>query len=91
MLVLPTTFSEPMALEIAERSSVGYLGTQLFAGFMYIAAGLCLVWVKAWKVGELERADTVMEKQILGNSSSLGAGAAITSPLLKRVFAWRRV
>lgn len=52
-LVLPTTFSEPMALEIVEGTG-SYLGTQLFAGFTYIAAALCLWVLKAWKIGDLE-------------------------------------
>lgn len=54
-LVLPCTFSEPIALEIANHSPVGYLGTQLFAGFMYLAACMCLLAVRVWKIGELER------------------------------------
>ena len=57
-LVLPCTFSEPIALEIANRSPVGYLGTQLFAGFMYLAACMCLLAVRVWKIGELERGAT---------------------------------
>jgi hypothetical protein len=52
-LVLPTTFSEPIALEIAEGTG-SYLGAQLFAGFTYIAAALCLWLLKAWKIGDLE-------------------------------------
>jgi len=52
-LVLPTTFSEPIALEIAERTG-SYLGAQLFTGFMYITAAFCLWVLKAWKIGDLE-------------------------------------
>lgn len=52
-LVLPTTFSEPIALEIAERTG-SYLGAQLFTGFMYITAAFCLWMLKAWKIGDLE-------------------------------------
>jgi hypothetical protein len=52
-LVLPTTFSEPIALEIAEGTG-SYLGAQLFAGFMYITAACCLWILKAWKIGDLE-------------------------------------
>jgi MFS family permease len=53
-LVLPDTFSEPIALEIVSRTG-GYLGAQLFAGCMYIAAAICMWLLKAWKVGEMER------------------------------------
>ena len=65
-LVLPTTFSEPMALEIASHAGTGYLGTQLFTGFMYVAATLCLVGVRFWKIGVEEtgggRAPTVLRR-----------------------------
>jgi len=44
-LVLPVTFSEPIALEIVAGTG-SYLGTQLFTGFMYIAGGLCLVLLR---------------------------------------------
>lgn len=54
VLVLPTTFSEPIALEIVQESSAKYLGAQLFAGLMYIAAALCLLPVRAWKIQQLD-------------------------------------
>jgi hypothetical protein len=53
-LVLPTTFSEPIALEIAQHTGK-YLGAQLFTGFMYITAAFCVWMLKAWKIGDLER------------------------------------
>lgn len=86
VLVLPTTFSEPIALEIAERSSARYLGTQLFAGFMYIAAALCLWCVRVWKIGEVDRAEFAK----MDNSSDT-EWPPPKSSLLKRTFAWRKV
>lgn len=53
VLVLPCTFSEPIALEIVGGTG-SYRGTQLFTGFMYIAAALCLVVLRGWKIGEME-------------------------------------
>ena len=53
-LVLPTTFSEGIALEIASRSSSGYLGAQLFTGFMYLASAMCLYGVRVWLVARLD-------------------------------------
>ncbi|KAL2354064.1 major facilitator superfamily domain-containing protein [Cryomyces antarcticus] len=53
-LVLPTTFSEPIALEITAANDGRYLGAQLFTGFMYIAAAICVWFLRAWKIGELE-------------------------------------
>ncbi|KAK8246977.1 major facilitator superfamily domain-containing protein [Phyllosticta capitalensis] len=52
-LVIPTTFSEAIALQIA-GSSGGYLGTQLFAGFMFMGAATLMWILRAWKIGHLE-------------------------------------
>lgn len=67
-LVLPTTFSEPIALEIAERTG-SYLGAQLFTGFMYIAAACCLWVLKAWKIGDLEAQEATAKGKPIEKSS----------------------
>jgi len=54
VLVLPCTFSEPIALEIVAFNSGKYLGAQLFTGFMYIAAAACMVALRGWKIGEIQ-------------------------------------
>ncbi|KAJ5532559.1 hypothetical protein N7494_009111 [Penicillium frequentans] len=59
-LVAPCTVSEVIALELRRPTADGgtsYLHVQIFTGFMYIAASLCLWLVRGWKVGELERAE----------------------------------
>lgn len=38
ILVLPTTFAQPIALAIKRPGPDGYLRVQLLAGFMYIGA-----------------------------------------------------
>ncbi|KAE8383308.1 major facilitator superfamily domain-containing protein [Aspergillus bertholletiae] len=48
-IVLPCTFSEPIALEIVAGTG-DYLGTQLFTGFVYVAAAACLLVLRGWKV-----------------------------------------
>ncbi|KAJ5596670.1 hypothetical protein N7450_003128 [Penicillium hetheringtonii] len=58
-LVGPCTVSEAIALQLRSNKSDGgtnYLKVQLFTGFMYIGASLCIWLVRGWKVGELERA-----------------------------------
>ena len=77
-LVLPTTFSEPIALEIAENTG-SYLGAQLFTGFMYIAAAFCLWLLKAWKIGDLE------------TQPSNGREAGQKSSLIKRLLKVQKV
>ncbi|KAL4933920.1 MCT family MFS transporter [Aspergillus undulatus] len=54
VLVAPTTVAEPIALLLRDNNSDDrvYLHVQLFTGFMYIAAGVCLWIVRGWKVGD---------------------------------------
>ncbi|KAL8761269.1 MAG: hypothetical protein Q9184_002592 [Pyrenodesmia sp. 2 TL-2023] len=55
VLVLPTTFAEPIALELRQETGNIYLHAQIFTGFMYIIAGaLCMWLLRAWKIGQLE-------------------------------------
>ncbi|KAF5123883.1 putative transporter MCH2 [Metarhizium anisopliae] len=53
IIAMPCLFSEPIALQIVQGTG-SYLGTQLFTGLMYIAAALCLMAVRGWKVGEMD-------------------------------------
>ncbi|KAH9218393.1 major facilitator superfamily domain-containing protein [Leptodontidium sp. 2 PMI_412] len=55
VLVIPCTFSEPIGLEMRQDSSDIYLHAQLFTGFMYIGAALCMWFLRAWKIQELAR------------------------------------
>ncbi|KAF4307281.1 mfs transporter [Botryosphaeria dothidea] len=55
VLVLPTTFSEPIALQITASNNGNYLGAQIFTGFMYIGAAGFMWLLRAWKIGEMER------------------------------------
>ncbi len=54
-IVIPCTFSEAIALEIVDGTE-SYLGTQLFTGFMYIAAAACMWALRGWKVLQNEAA-----------------------------------
>ncbi|KAJ5089507.1 hypothetical protein N7532_008191 [Penicillium argentinense] len=59
-LVAPCTVSEAIALQLRTAKPDGntsYLRVQLFTGFVYIGASLCLWLVRGWKVGELEIAE----------------------------------
>jgi len=62
-LVLPDTFAEPIVLEITDHTGK-YLGAQLFVGFAYIAAAMCLLFLKAWKIGDLERLAELEAKSV---------------------------
>ncbi|KAL8703387.1 MAG: hypothetical protein Q9201_003443 [Fulgogasparrea decipioides] len=54
VLALPTTFAEPIALELRQKTGNIYLHAQIFTGFMYIAAAICMWFLRAWKIGQIE-------------------------------------
>lgn len=59
-LVAPCTVSEAIALQLRSHNAGGgtsYLRVQIFTGFMYVGASICLWIVRGWKVGELELAE----------------------------------
>jgi len=63
ILVLPCTFSEPIGLELRTTSGDIYLHAQLFTGFMYIAAAICMWFLRAWKIAELEKITMTKEER----------------------------
>lgn len=87
--------SEPIALEIAERTG-HYLGAQLFTGFMYIIAALCLWFLKAWKLGEIERVAALehrsMDQLDAVNTSAVDiSGVRKKSSIISRLLRWQKV
>jgi hypothetical protein len=106
ILVLPCTFSEPMGLELRADSGNIYLHAQIFTGFMYIGAALCLWFLRAWKISELEKMDLTNEKreeEIQGNDAVLeqrsdpsrhaSRAASVKSKVkaAKGLWSWQRV
>ncbi|PYH37999.1 MFS transporter [Aspergillus neoniger CBS 115656] len=56
-VVIPSTFAEPIALWLRTDNGTNFLHAQIFVGFMFMAACICLGLVRAWKVSQLESAD----------------------------------
>ncbi|KAH9865393.1 hypothetical protein J1614_008976 [Plenodomus biglobosus] len=99
VLVLPTTFSEAIGLEIVAFNGGSYTGAILFTGFMYVAAAVLLWLVRTWKIGELEEVAAAAGKAG-GDVDAVASGTASTSMpvvgfkksgFMKRVFMWRKV
>jgi MFS family permease len=55
-LILPSTFAEVIAMQLKKQEGAVYRNAQIFTGLMFVCAGLCLWWVRAWKIVEMERA-----------------------------------
>jgi len=98
IITLPCTFSEPIALEIVAGTG-SYLGTQLFAGFMYIAAAACMLLLRGWKIGELDELAR-MNGEDPGEIDAVGAEeedrdglakAAGRKNMVKNCMKWRKV
>ena len=96
VIVLPCTFSEPIALQIVENTG-NYLGTQLFIGFMYLAAALCILALRGWKVGELNEMTKMTDVDDVHNadagmgSTNEAARVAGRRTMLKNFWKWRKV
>ena len=54
-LAVPSTFAEPIALELRKQKGPIYLNTQIFAGMMYLGGTLCILILRVWKIGDNER------------------------------------
>ena len=63
VLVLPCTFAEAIGLELRTTSGDTYLHAQIFTGSMYLGAALCLWFLRAWKISELEKKVVTDEKR----------------------------
>lgn len=89
-LVLPCTFSEPIALEIASRTSAGYLGTQVFAGVMYFVAAGALFVVRTRRV---RLGDGGIEKEKVTGADDDGRRGNEMGriPLWRRLVAWQKL
>ncbi len=99
VLVLPTTFSEPIGLEIVAYNGGSYTGAILFTGFMYIGAAVMLWLVRAWKIGDMEEKAAIAGKSAeevdpvaAASQSSAGVPEGFgKTPFLKRLVMWQRV
>ena len=100
VLVIPTTFSEAIALELRRPSGDIYLDAQVYTGFAYIAAALCAWGVRAWKVGQLEclAAEQGRPGEEVDVSEARTIERTVTqeskkyrSSFVRRMFIWKRV
>ncbi|KAF4630901.1 hypothetical protein G7Y89_g7236 [Cudoniella acicularis] len=82
----------PAGLAVMQRSSGRvYLNVQVFAGAMFLAAAVCLFFVRRWKIAEvvrIEKEEGRLEEQV-GNDSSMSSQDALTTES-KPVSKWRR-
>ncbi|KFZ11135.1 hypothetical protein V502_07739 [Pseudogymnoascus sp. VKM F-4520 (FW-2644)] len=71
LLIIPTVFAEPIALELRQSKGNIYIHGQVFTGFMFIGATLCIWRVRAWKKEHLKAQKGQQESG--GNNDVLGS------------------
>jgi hypothetical protein len=64
-MIEPILVSEPISLRIHQKTGDTYLYAQIFAGCMYLAAALCMWFLRGWKIAEL--IDQSKEKRLATN------------------------
>ena len=98
MIVPPTTFAEPIALEIRRQGEIGkkwqYIWPQIFTAVMYAVAALCLWVVRGWKVGEFEEVERRAAAGALSGNGGLeketehqgvnGGGVSTGKPMIEK-------
>lgn len=61
LLIIPTVFAEPIALELRQNTGNIYIHAQIFTGFMFIGATLCMWFLRAWKKEQLKTEQSQQE------------------------------
>lgn len=60
-LIISSTFSEPIGLQLRAAEGNIYLHAQIFTGVMYIGGAACMWFLRAWKIRELQ--ETVVSRE----------------------------
>jgi hypothetical protein len=75
-----------------------YVGAQLFTGFMYVAAAICMLGLRGWKIGEVEEAErgesagaATAGEGIVAETVSLRSRKAGRRVMLSRCWKWKKV
>jgi hypothetical protein len=87
--MLMSLVSEPIGLELVKYNNDNYVGTILFAGFMYIGGAGFILLVRAWKIGQLAEEAFANTKRVRGTDTPLSAHEK--SSFVRRFFMWSRV
>ncbi|KAK1140784.1 hypothetical protein N8T08_009890 [Aspergillus melleus] len=61
---VPATFGAAIGLELRTTGEHEYLHTQLFTGFMYIAASLCTLLLRGWKISDKDRRGDMLHSTV---------------------------
>ncbi|KAL9600113.1 MAG: hypothetical protein Q9219_003369 [cf. Caloplaca sp. 3 TL-2023] len=90
--------AEPIALELRQRTGNIYLHAQIFTGLMYVAAALCMWFLRAWKIGQIEgmavaagKSPAEIDALAVEPSGQSASTRALRSNIFRRLCSWKRV
>lgn len=86
-LVLPTTFGEPIALEL--EGAVGYTVTKIFVGLMFVISFASSWLLRSWKIVDIE--DKATRERLREATGARGSAQARVKNLGSSLFTRRRV
>jgi len=105
-LIIPSTFAEPIGLQLKTQTGNIYLHAQVFTAMMYMAAAICLWFLRAWKISELEAIandnaekreaaikddDAVPHEPVLTRTRTIAESVKSKAKAAKGLWAWQRV
>ncbi|EED14710.1 MFS transporter (Mch2), putative [Talaromyces stipitatus ATCC 10500] len=106
-VVIPSTFAEPIALWLRTDNGTNFLHAQVFTGCMYMGAAISLLFVRAWKISELQATgsdgdpakweaeirnnDTVPPQPVMARTTSKVPSVAIKAKAAKALFTMAKV
>ncbi|KAK4125874.1 MFS general substrate transporter [Parathielavia appendiculata] len=75
-LVLPTTFGEAIALQLAKGEGMHqFLPSQIFVGSMFLVGSVFLWCLRSWKIFEIERKAEDEQRSVLTDMETAGTAA----------------
>ena len=88
-MVLPTTFAEPVAMQVVDSTNQSFLGAQIFVACAFVTGALCLLLLRSWKIVASETSLPRGSSNISSNPAGAHHGWSWLLP--RAIFALRRV
>lgn len=86
-------------MELRQTTGNIYLHAQIFTGFMYVAAALCMCGLRGWKVGQVEQLASEQEMKpedidaaaVEPLQGQVASFALSKSNVMRRMITWKKV
>lgn len=90
VLSVPCTFAEPIALQLRSDGGNVYLHAQIFTATMYVAASICMLFLRVWKIQEKAKGGSLGEGPKIETTLAAG-GIHGSRRMVGSFWAWEKV